>query len=134
MRFSLPGMLASFDSFGHRPKLTYKGKEMHKTYFGGFCSLGVKVMTLILLAVALNESVSMDDPGITSFARPLSKQEKHDLGPVNFADRHYSTALLAFINGKFAQVPPEVGRLAAYAEYRSFDNTTQAVKTEEIQL
>ena len=134
MAFSLLRLLLRQDAFGYQPQLSYKGAQTHKTCIGGICSLAVKVMTLILLVVAVQETLLMEDPEITSFARPLSKQEKQELGSISFAKSGQLMGLLAKINDQFTLIPPEIGRLAAYAEYRSFDNTTQSAVREEIQL
>ena len=86
MRFSLMRQLATFDDFGHRPQLMYKGAESHQTSLGGVCSCVVKIMTLIMIFMAGKSLLLMEDPDIISFSRPMSKEERDALGPINFAD------------------------------------------------
>lgn len=113
MASSLTRLFTGFDAFGHPFKMTHKGADTYQTRLGGFCSVTIRVLTLIMVVIALKSMLLMEDPEIISFARPLSRQEKLDLGKVNLAEKGLLFGLLVSINGKLAEIPPEVGRLSA---------------------
>ena len=71
-------------------------------------------MTSVMIVVATIEMFMMDDPEITSFAKPLSPQDKEEQGAVNFADYGYLLSVATIINDKVSEVPPEVAKLTAY--------------------
>ena len=77
----------------------------------------------------------MEEPEITSIARPLSKQEKSELGPVNFAEQNFLLGLLPLINGIPAEIPAEIGRLyaARYTLPSNVEKSNERVR-EEITL
>ena len=70
-------------------------------------------MTFVMIVVAAVEMFMMDDPEITSFAKPLTPQDKEEQGAVNFAEYGYLLSVAASINGKISEVPPEVASLTA---------------------
>ena len=76
MRSSFIRFITSLDDFGHTFQLTYKGEEHFQTRLGGTCSLIVKATTFILFIVYIKSMLLMEDPDISSFARPLTKDEK----------------------------------------------------------
>lgn len=52
MRLALLERLRGLDDFGHDIKVTYKGQETYQTLLGGFCTLLVKLLTLVLVISA----------------------------------------------------------------------------------
>ena len=88
----------SLDDFGHQFQLTYKGEDNYQTRLGGICSLLIKVNTLILFIVKFKSMLLMEDPIITNFDRPLSKEEKQNHKVVNFADEDFVFGVVALIN------------------------------------
>ena len=77
----------------------------------------------------------MEDPIITSLARPLSKEEKQNQKVINFAEQDFFVGVAALINDQLSTVPAEVGRL--YAEYRKYiqrDDGTYDIETQELTL
>ena len=118
MKFALTRLLISFDIFGHRPELTYKGLESYGTAAGGFASLVVKVSTLISFFFYVDKMINMKDPNVTSYELDLTEEEKMKNGAINLADKNFFLGVSPLINGLYVEkVPPEVGEL--YAEIDS---------------
>ena len=117
MKFALSRFLISFDIFGHRPELTYKGLESYGTSAGGFASLVVKVSTLISFFFYVDKMINMKDPKVTSYELDLTEEEKMKNGAVNFADKNFFLSIYPVINGEYVkEVPPEVGHFFAEVE------------------
>lgn len=55
----------------------------------------------------------MQEPQITLFTKPITKDDREEIGTVNFADYNYvlGTALTSI---KQQIIPPEFGRIVAY--------------------
>ena len=110
MKFALSRFLISFDIFGHRPELTYKGLESYGTAAGGIASLVVKVSTLISFFFYVDKMINMKDPNVTSYELDLTEEEREKTGAVNFADKNFFLSIYPLINEKYVKdVPPEVG-------------------------
>ena len=101
------------DDFGTPLSLSYKGAETFQTRGGGFISILIKVLTVIMIFVQTKSMLGMEDPTITRLALPLSEQEKLDLGELYFADHDFFLGVTSIINSKFQEIPPEVGKLTA---------------------
>ena len=63
---------------------------------GGVLSIGVKVLTIVLSISAFQEVILMEEPIITNYSRPLSLDDREELGPFNFADQGYVIAVSMF--------------------------------------
>ena len=94
----------------------------------------LQLLTLIMIVVASKSMLLMEDPKISSYPRPMSDQEKAELGPVNFGEEGFLLAAIAIINHTPGIVPPEVGRLTAYAETRTVTNLTIHYAHDELAL
>ena len=86
---ALSRFLISFDIFGHRPELIYKGLESYGTAAGGIVSLFVKVATLITFFYYVDKMINMKDPKVTSYELDLTEEERMKNGAINFADRNF---------------------------------------------
>ena len=118
MKFALSRFLISFDIFGHRPELTYKGLESYGTAAGGIASLAVKVATLISFFFYVDKMINMKDPNVTSYELDITEEEKSKIGAVNFADKNFFLGFSLMINYEYVEkVPPEVGHLNAVFEH-----------------
>ena len=115
---SISRLFAGLDDFGHRYPLTYKGSDSYQTAMGGMASALIKVLTLTMIVVYFKSMWLMEDPEIISFSRPLSKQEKDELGPINFGEQGFYLGVVTYVNAVPAHIPPEVGKLASYAVKR----------------
>ena len=74
-----------------------------------------------------------EDPTIMSYARPLTQEEKMDLGTVNFAEESFLIGVVALINMQPSPLPPEVGKLVAWietSENRVYNKTVKHEYTE----
>ena len=117
MKFALSRFLISFDIFGHRPELTYKGLESYGTAAGGIASLAVKVATLISFIYYVDKMIKMKDPNVTSYELDLTEEEKMKNGAVNLADKDFFLGISPMINEVYVEkVPPEVGKFFAEVE------------------
>ena len=63
---------------------------------GGVLSIGVKVLTIVLAISAFQEVILMEEPIITNYSRPLSLDDREELGAFNFADQGYIIAVDMF--------------------------------------
>ena len=84
MWFKFMRMLRSLDNFGHPIQLNYKGNETYQSACGGLLTIAVQVITLIASISALTEVFGMKDPKITSYTRPLTEEDRDDLGVISF--------------------------------------------------
>ena len=64
-----------------------------------------------MLVIATKSMILMEDPEITSFARPLSKNEREERGPVNLGEEGFVLGVVSLVNQKPALIPPQVGKL-----------------------
>ena len=65
MRLKLLKLLRRQDDLGHPISLTYKGDETYQTVFGGFLTLAVQLITMVLIITAAIEVLSMNEPQIS---------------------------------------------------------------------
>ena len=117
--FSLLRFVRSLDDYGSPIELTYKGKTSHQTFMGGVCSLGVQVLTLIIVVIGVRKVLFMTDPNITSYARPVSAEERESLSQngLRFSDYDFNLALrvdVIDLDGNVSSaIPEKYARLAA---------------------
>ena len=69
-------------------------------------------MTIVLSISAFKEVILMEEPMITNYSRPLTPNDREELGPFHFADYNYVIAV-DFIATNYKKnkiaVPPEYG-------------------------
>ena len=94
MKFSLNGLLQGFDSFGHKIDVNYNGQSSYKTLLGGILTIGMYILTSILVFNSVSEIFTMQDPTLTEYNRPFSTNEKADLMPLRFEDYDFSLAIV----------------------------------------
>ena len=82
-----------------------------------------------MMVSALIEVVQMQEPQITLFTKPITLDQRKEIGTVNFADYNYvlGTALMS-VNQHI--VPPEFGRIVAY----QYENIGGEIHKVEISL
>lgn len=100
MPFSFSKAVRKFDDFGHPIALTYKGDDSHQSFLGGILTLMVMIFTATMVVIKIDQVVSMDEPAITSFARPLSDDHKKELGKVSLNDYHFNIGFSIGIQDK----------------------------------
>ena len=61
-KFSLLRFIRARDEFGHPILPNYKGKATYDSVFGGFLTISVYTLTLILAYKALWEVFAMEEP------------------------------------------------------------------------
>ena len=59
-----------------------------------------------MVVTSFTEVVTMNEPKVNQYIKPMSTQDRHEIGVVNFEEYSY---ILAF---RF-EAPPEVGQLVA---------------------
>ena len=125
VKFALAKFLKDCDVFGHPISVYYKGEETYPSVLGGVLTVAVQILTLILVLISVKEIWLMEDPTITQYAKPITMQNRKEIGDVNFADygQHgYVIAIAAQVQGtyngrNYTTLPPEVGRLAAFETF-----------------
>ena len=81
----------------------------------------VQFLTLYLATQAVIDINEMSDPQITQYLRPLSLQDRQDLGVVNFADYGFvlvkKESAFNLETGEISNsgIPPEVGSIQAFS-------------------
>ena len=82
----------------------------------------MQVITLIMIIIALIEVIEMNDPKITSYARPLSAEDRDELGDINFDNFDYMMGFsvdiinpIGILIGRpvYHTLPADVGRIIA---------------------
>ena len=86
MRFSVLRFGKEQDELGHPIGLTYKGEETHQSLFGGVLSVVLSIFTLSILIINVEKVITMSDPTITTFLRPMTPDTRNDLGNINLKD------------------------------------------------
>ena len=74
-----------------------------------------------MTVIALIEVIEMNDPKITSYARPLSAEDRDELGDINFDDFDYMMGFSVSIFNFYSlfsgsieyEIPAEIGRIVA---------------------
>ena len=73
---------------------------------------------MIAMVILTAESmIMMREPEIKNYIQPFTKQQKKELGPVNFAEKGFALGMTTFLNHVPSHIPPEVGYM--YAIMRS---------------
>ena len=119
MNFSMLRLLRSLDTFGHPIKVNYKGEETYNSALGGILTLAMYALTLVLVERAFTEIFTMQEPSLSEYMKPLSRDEKLDMGDVGFADKNfvfglyltiYSTGIGDDRTMPSYQIPQELGQ------------------------
>ena len=127
MRLSILRMLRSIDDYGHPIGVTYKGQESYQSAAGGFLSLFVLVFTAVMAGSTLVEVFSMNEPKVNQYIKPLSTNDREEIGAVNFEEYGYILAL------RF-EAPPEVGQIYAKHSFNepAIDDPESSERSEDI--
>ena len=71
----LLSFLLGLDKLGHSLTVTYKGNETHPTILGAIFTITIQVLVIIKLVNKSTSLISMSDPSIQSYERPLYQDE-----------------------------------------------------------
>ena len=82
-------MLRSFDDFGHKIHVSYKGKESYQTFCGGFFTIVSRIIVLIAIIKAAEEVILMKEPQINSIERFQSIEDRDSIGEIRLSDLNY---------------------------------------------
>ena len=104
MPFSFIKSVRWFDDFGHPIALTYKGKDSHQSFLGGFITLMMMLFTATMVVIKIDHVVSMSEPTISSFSRPLSEDHREELGTISMKDYHFNIGYSIVIQDKSASL------------------------------
>ena len=89
MPFSVGNQLRGFDTFGHPIHVNFKGDESYNTRMGGVLTIVVLGFTLTQIVISLLKIVTMNDPDITEFSKPLSAGDREEILPVEFGSYNF---------------------------------------------
>ena len=117
--------LLSRDMLGHQISINYKGNPTYNTKFGAFLSIGIQVLVLFQLIQLSIDMVSMNDPTIISYNRPLYKEEIADFDLIEL-DEYRWTFGVYFTNSDNPNIPielpAEIGRIVSVQIERDQNN------------
>lgn len=82
--------LLARDNLGHPVTLNYKGNDNHPSCCGAILTISIKIMVLFYCLQEASEMVSMGNPAVQSYERPLYEHEVEELGEMVFGDYHYN--------------------------------------------
>ena len=102
--------LLARDMLGHSLSINYKGEGSFNTKLGGFLSLVIQTLVLTYLFMRTTELITMSDPTVQSYSRPLYREEVEEFGAINMHDFRFNFGVVAEINGTFEPLPKEFGR------------------------
>lgn len=91
MGFSIRNLVRNRDALGHPIGVFYKGSDKYQTVPGGCCSMAVMTLVLVMFVISIAEVFMMEEPMITSYEHPLSKNDRQELGDVSLSD--YNTVI-----------------------------------------
>ena len=60
---------------------------------GGVVSIAMQVLIMYLIYTAVREMIFMEEPDISSFALPLSVEDRSEIAPVRLKDFDYVLAI-----------------------------------------
>ena len=113
--------LLSRDMLGHQISINYKGNPTYNTKFGAFLSIGIQVLVLFQLIQLSIDMVSMNDPTIISYNRPLYKEEIADFDLIEL-DEYRWTFGVYFTNSDNPNIPielpAEIGRIVSVQQVK----------------
>ena len=78
--------------------------------------------------------MNMEDTEIQNFIVPLSEDEIEDTEEVNFAEIGFYFGMYAMINNVDQEIPPEVGRIAAYLQLGRYVDGVWIEEREDLKL
>ena len=107
--FSFWRFLRTFDAFGHKQQLTYRGQESYQTHFGAACSIFVLTVTFGQLILYIQGMLEMTDPVITVYEQPITSDEVEEHGQVNFAEHDFYFGAYLTVEGVTTYVPRDIG-------------------------
>ena len=100
MKFSLLKFVKEQDELGHPIGLTYKGEETHQSLFGGVLSVILSIFAISFLVVKAEKVITMSDPTITTFPRPMNQEMRDGLGNINIKDQGANFAFKLKVSGE----------------------------------
>ena len=121
MRSSFKKFLVSFDDFGHKQPLTYRGSETFQTLAGAVCTVVTRVLSFAILVYYTIEMFEKKNPQVESYRLPVVEAEMRETGEVSLRDVNFYFGVYTFWDGRYQDVPPEVGRIKALAQSFRFD-------------
>ena len=86
MPSSLNKFFVSFDDFGHKQPLTYKGSETFQTHAGAVCTIVTRFLSFAILVYYTIEMFSKKDPQVESYRLPVVEAEMRETGEVSLTD------------------------------------------------
>lgn len=115
----------SFDDFGHKQPLTYRGSETFQTRLGAICTIITRVLSLFVFAYYFNEMIKKQNPQVESYLLPIAEDEMEDTGEINLADIGFYFGIETLIDYKPKDIPPEVGRVKAEVIIITYDGSNE---------
>ena len=118
MVFNVSMIMRKVDMFGHPIGINYKGSEVYNTALGGAISILVYILTLSLTITAISELVSMREPTLTDYTKPMTKEDRQQLFPIRGSDYDFIFAVEVVVRDNSGHetsdpyIPPEVGFLS----------------------
>ena len=108
-------LVRGVDAFGHDIKMNYKSEESYNSVLGGIITIGVYVLTLVLVVKAVTEIIYIQDPSLTEYTKPLTLEERADWVPLSHKDFNFMIGFATTVfradgkgQGEFG-IPPELG-------------------------
>ena len=87
--------LLARDQLGHKMSINYKGEGSFNTKLGGFLSLAIQTLVITYLVMSTTDLITMSDPTIQSYSRPLYKDEVDEFGKINMHDYRFNFGIVA---------------------------------------
>ena len=86
MRSTFNKFFVSFDDFGHKQPLTYRGSETFQTNAGAVCTIVTRILSLAILVYYSIEMFKKRNPQVESYRLPVVEAEMREIGEVSLAD------------------------------------------------
>ena len=120
MRF-FSNLLLSRDAMGSPVTLNFRGKDSNPTKLGGLLTIAVQALVLFTLVRRCTSLISMEDPSILSFTRPVYVEEMDEYGEMKFSDYHFSVGVHVEYQRQGERgtlvLPEEFGRFVSEIKY-----------------
>ena len=98
MRSSLNKLLVSFDDFGHKQPLTYRGSETFQTHAGAACTIVTRILSFVILVYYTIEMFEKKDPKVESYRLPVVEAEMIETGEVSLTDADFYFGVITRCN------------------------------------
>ena len=114
------GNLKSRDKFGHSLEVNYKGERSFKTFLGAVITTLIQFLVLTFFLLKIIALVTMSNPNITSYERPMYLEEVTDFDKMYFKDYDFNMGFaikreLGEGEGtRQVDIPVEFGRFVQY--------------------